>query len=58
MPQVTELTAQLHEAQTRLLLAEEATRQQSAEVVVLKKVGATRGKTGKGGWGLAAYVPW
>ncbi|PNH05075.1 hypothetical protein TSOC_008709 [Tetrabaena socialis] len=34
---VVELTAQLHEAQTRLLLSEEAGRQQSAEVLVLKK---------------------
>ncbi|GIL50656.1 hypothetical protein Vafri_6784 [Volvox africanus] len=34
---VAELTAQLHEAQTRLLMSEEIGRQQAAEIAVLKK---------------------
>lgn len=51
---MSELGAQLHEAQTRLLLSEEAGRQQAAEVVVLQQALGLRGELGLGGGGLGA----
>ncbi len=53
-PQVSELGAQLREAQTRMLLSEEAGRQQAAEVVVLQQALGLRGELGLGGGGLGA----
>ncbi|EFJ45090.1 hypothetical protein VOLCADRAFT_106111 [Volvox carteri f. nagariensis] len=49
---VADLTEQLHEAQTRLLMAEEVGRQQAAEVAVLKRALGLRAELPEGAVGV------